>query len=317
MTQRQHGDCLACGTELIAATPGTWRAKTVFTHAIWKDLLFYGGGAGLDGGNPRHEMAIGLFYLDGPMAGRQHQANPIVRRTQFGLDGPGQGITPLSIVEHEDELYMFCTSRPDPDLQPRIVVISASVAEPTRWDNYTVVIDPSFSGQANNHGAAALIDPEDRSQLLLYFAALTVPAEYRILLARVPLDRILDPSAYVLTKGYDDPVLKRDDGKTNYPFVRYDADLRLYELWYSGHSLADPAKRACYVTRSSRPDAFQPSGQMAIDASGDPDRNDCAYATGPAIHNNTIYYSGRREGNGVYRSIFANPRPQTSDQGSR
>lgn len=266
--QTDGGIAAPLAKELITVKAGTWRSEMVFTHAIWRDLLFYGGGSGSDGGDVRHEMEIGVFHLTAPDAGRQHPGNPVVTRAQFGLDGAGKGITPLSIIETDGRLFMFCTARPDGELMPRIVVIEASAEDPYTWKNMTVVVDQKFSGEKNNHGASAMVDPEDPGRLLLYFSALTPPAGYRILLASVPLDGIMDPGVYRLLNDYENPVLKREDAKTNYPFVRHE-DGR-YELYYSG--------------------------QAIVSASGTRRRNDCAYATGPAIHAGHLYYSGRAKG---------------------
>ncbi len=237
--------------QIIGTKVGTWRSATVFTHAIWNDMLFYGGGSGSGGGDPRHEIEIGVFHLgNGPRAtgpdrvGFHDPGNPIITRAQFGLDLPGRGITPLSILEYDGTLYMFCTSRPKDGLDPCIVIITASVAEPLDWGNYCVIVDSSLSDCANNHGASAMINPDDSSEVLVYFAACSPPDEYRILLASVPIDRLLDRQSYKLLRSYDDPVLKRVGAKTNYPFVRYDAVDRIYELWYSGHSTANPNTRS-------------------------------------------------------------------------
>ena len=288
--------------ELITVKPGTWRSETVFTHAIWRDLLFYGAGSGSDGGDPRHEMEIGVFHLTTPDSGRHDERNPVVTRSQFDLDGPGKGITPLSIIETEGRLYMFCTARPDDDLMPRIVVIEATVEDPYTWKNMTVVIDHGFSGEANNHGASALIDPENPEQLLLYFSALTPPNGYRILLATVPLDRIMDPAAYRLLNDYEHAVLKRENAKTNYPFARFHEGH--YELYYSGQSIPDRTTRSGFLSVSDRKDVFQPSDRAIFSATGIEGRNDCAYATGPAVHESHYYYSGRKEAGGPYRGIF-------------
>ena len=252
-------------------------------------------------------MEIGVFHLTGPDSGYFDERNPIITREQFALDQPGKGITPLSIVESGDRLFLFCTARPDDDLQPRIVVIEASVDDPFTWKNLKVVVDQDFSGEVNNHGASALINPDDPSELLLYFAALTPPKEYRILLATVPLAKVMDPAAYQLVKGYDDPVLQREKGKTNYPAIRYDDERKEYELWYSGHSMTDPKTRSSSRTVSKKFDSFPLAEIAVIDPSGDPTRNDCAYATGPKFHDGWLYYSGRRDSRGNYRGIFAVP----------
>jgi len=296
--------------ELITTEPQSWRSATVFTHVIWRDLLFYGGGSASGGGDPRHEMEIGVFHLSGPDSGHHNSRNPIITRAQFELDQSGKGITPLSIVEVDNRLFMFCTARPHDDLQPRIVVIEASADDPFSWKNLTVVIDQNLSGQTNNHGASALINPDNPEELLLYFAALTPPGDYRILLATVPLNRIMEPSAYRLVKPYADPVLKRDGAKTNYPFVRYDRGRSRYELWYSGHSIENPATRSCFRSISEAKDFFSPARDAAVEPSGVPERNDCAYATGPKLHNGRLYYSGRKNASGVYRGIFVTTAPR-------
>jgi len=295
------------GKEIISTKADTWRSATVFTHVIWRDILFFGGGSGSDGGDPRHEMEIGVFHLTSPDSGYFGERNPVITRKKFALDQPGKGITPLSIVESGDRLFLFCTARPDDDLQPRIVVIEASIDDPFTWKNLTVVVDQEFSGEINNHGASALINPDDPSELLLYFAALTPPKEYRILLATVPLAKVMDPAAYQLVKGYDDPVLQREKGKTNYPAVRYDDERKEYGLWYSGHSITDTKTRSSFRTVSKKSDFFDPAETAVIDQSGDPTRNDCAYATGPKFHDGWLYYSGRGEARGDYRGIFAVP----------
>ena len=293
--------------ELISVKPGTWRSETVFTHAIWRDLLFYGGGSGSGGGDPRHEMEIGVFHLNTPDSGRHDHRNPVVTRSQFDLDGPGRGITPLSIIETGGRLFMFCTARPDDDLMPRIVVIETTVEDPYSWKNMTVVIDQGFSGEVNNHGASALVDPENPDQMLLYFSALTPPAGYRILLATVPLDRIMDPAAYRLLTDYKHAVIKRQDAKTNYPFVRFHEGR--YELYYSGQSIPDRTTRSGFLSISDRKDLFQPSDRAIFSATGIKGRNDRAYATGPAVHGSHYYYSGRMNADGPYRGIFVMKAP--------
>lgn len=290
--------------ELITVEAGTWRSATIFTHAIWKDLLFYGGGSGSNGGDPRHEIEIGVFHLTAPDAGYHNPKNPIVTREQFDLDHPGRGITPLSILDRGDSLFMFCTSRPDSDLQPRIVLISASVDDPFSWSGYKVLIDKAFSGLENNHGASVLVDPDHPERLLVYFAARSSQIEYRILLATVPADKVSDPGAYHLLNDYHNPVLVRDKAKVNYPFIQFDQKSGEFTLWYSGQTIGNPATRSCYRTVSKQKDMFQPAVSSVIDASGIPGRNDGAYATGPKIHNDYLYYSGRREAMGDYRSIF-------------
>ena len=266
--------------------------------------MFYGGGSGLGGGDPRHEMEIGVFHLTGLDSGYHDERNPIVTRAQFNLDHPGRGITPLSMVEWQGRLFLYCTARPDKDLQPRIVVIEATIDDPFAWKNFTVVIDREFSGEANNHGASALIDPDDPTQLLLYFSALTPPADYRILLATVPLAQIMERSSYRLLKDYEHPVLQRHGAKANYPFVRYDAEKRHYELWYSGHSLSNPQTRSSFRSISRVKDSFTAAKQAIVEPSGDPSRNDAAYATGPKFYEGRVYYSGRRTARGDYRGIF-------------
>ncbi len=300
------------GKEIISTKADTWRSATVFTHIIWRDLLFFGGGSGSDGGDPRHEMEIGVFHLTSPDSGYFDERNPIITRKQFDLDQPGKGITPLSMVESGDRLFLFCTARPDDDLHPRIVVIEASVDDPFTWKNLTVVIDQDLSGEINNHGASALVNPDDPTELLLYFAALTPPKDYRILLAKVPLAQVMDPTAYRLEKGYDEPVLQRENGKTNYPAIRYDEKREEYELWYSGHSLDNLATRSSFRTVSKKFDFFAPAKTAVIDPSGDLTRNDCSYATGPKFHDGWLYYSGRREARGDYRGIFVVP-PESSN----
>ena len=208
----------------------------------------------------------------------------------------------------ENRLFMFCTARPDDDLMPRIVVLEASVEDPYTWKDMTIVVDRALSGEANNHGASALIDPDDPTRLLLYFSALTPPAGYRILLATVPLDRIMDPGAYRLLNDYEHPVLKRENGKTNYPFMLYRDGH--YELYYSGHSIGNEATRSGFVSTSDCKDSFIPAGESLVSPSGIAERNDCAYATGPGVHSGHLYYSGRKEADGPYRGIFVMKMPE-------
>lgn len=290
--------------ELISVKEDTWRSATIFTHVIWNDLLFYGGGSGSDGGDPRHEIEIGVFHLKGPDSGYQHPDNPIITRKQFGLDKPGKGITPLAIYERRDSLFMFCTSRPNDDLQPRIVLISASVENPFEWDNYKTIVDKDFSGKVNNHGASVIVDPDNPENLLLYFAATSPSEEYRILLATVPIEEIASPKAYRLLHGYASAVLERKDKKTNYPHIRYHNSTKEYELWYSGHSLGNPTTRSSFKTVSERKDHFDPADRSVVDPSGVSSRNDNAYATGPKVYGNDLYYSGRKDRKGNYRAIF-------------
>ncbi len=290
--------------ELITTKPNSWRSATIFTHVIWKDLLFYGGGAGADGGDPRHEMEIGVFHLIQPDSGYHHEKNPVITRAQFGLDQPGKGITPLSIFDRGDSLFMFCTSRPDDDLNPHIVVISASVEDPFTWGNYTTIVDEKFSVKENNHGASAIVSPDDPGKLLLYFAALTPPQAYRILLAEVPIDKVSDPRAYALLNNYENAVLKREGAKNNYPYVIYHENRKEYELWYSGQTMDNPKTRSCYKTSSKQKDSFQPTAQAVVNPSGISDRNDNVYATGPKVYGNHLYYSGRNKKSGNYLSIF-------------
>jgi hypothetical protein len=199
---------------------------------------------------------------------------------------------------------MFCTSRPDPDLQPRIVLISASVEDPYTWGGYRVLINGKLSGQENNHGASVLIDPDRPGFLLLYFAARSSQNEYRILLATVPVEKVSNPDSYQLLNDYQHPVLARDDAKVNYPFVQYDQNTKNYTLWYSGQTIGNPATRSCYRTSSILKDNFQPASSSILDASGAAGRNDRAYATGPKINQGYLYYSGRQETRGNYLSIF-------------
>ncbi len=290
--------------EIITTQPNSWRSATVFTHAIWQDLLFYGGGSGDSGGDPRHEIEIGVFHLIAPDSGYNHPNNPVVTRAQFGLDKPGQGIAPLSIFDRGDSLFMFCTSRPNDDLNPRIILISASVNDPYTWDNYRVIVDEAFSGKENNHGASALVNPDRLDSLLLYFAALSGKEDYRILLAEVPIADISDPAAYTLLNDYDNAVLQRTGAKTNYPYVRYDQERQEYELWYSGHTGYNAKTRSCFRTVSAHNDSFPPARQAVINPSGKSNRNDSAYATGPKVYQDHLYYSGRKEKNGTYRGIF-------------
>lgn len=292
--------------ELITVAPGTWRSASVFTHVIWNDLLFFGASAGKDGGDPRHEMEIGVYNLKESVF---HPQNPIITRDQFGLRKPGRGITPLCILEVGERLFMFCTARPERDLQPRIVMIEARKNDPFAWSNLTVIVDSKLSGEINNHGASALINPQNPKEVLLYFSALTPPAEYRILLASAPLDDIRNPAAWKLLNNYADPVLQREHAKANYPFVRFDPTSRRYELWYSGQSEKNPRKRAIFVTRSDRHDQFLPARQAIIEPSDDETRNDHAYATGPKLYDGNLYYSGRMEAKGDYRAIFRTPIP--------
>ncbi len=290
--------------ELITIAPNSWRSATVFTHVIWNDLLFYGAGSGSDGGDPRHEMEIGVFHLVTPDSGYQNENNPVITRKQFGLNQAGKGITPLSIYDRGDSLFMFCTSRPDDDLNPHIVQISASVEDPFTWHNYRSIVDEGFSGKQNNHGASALLDPENSENLLLYFAALSRGEEYRILLAEVQVTGVSDPSKYKLVRNYQDPVLKRDGAKTNYPFVSYDANRGIYQLWYSGQTTENSPTRSCFLTESTNKYPFTAPSKSVQDPSGDPERNDNVYATGPKLHGDYLYYSGRKEGKGNYRGIF-------------
>lgn len=295
--------------ELITVKENTWRSATIFTHVRWKDLLFYGGGSGSDGGDPRHEIEIGVFHLTTPNKGNQHPDNPIVTRKQFGLDKPGKGITPLAIYERKDSLFMFCTSRPNDDLQPRIVLISASVKNPFKWGDYKTIIDKNFSGKDNNHGASVIVDPDNPENVLLYFAASDPSEEYRILLATVPIAEISSPKKYGLLNDYSSPVLKREDGKTNYPHIRYDSSTEEYELWYSGNSPDNSSTRSSFKTVSKLKNHFEPALNSVIDPSGITDRNDNVYATGPKVYGNHSYYSGRNKNKGNYLSIFYKPLP--------
>lgn len=290
--------------EIITTQPNTWRSATIFTHVIWKDWLFYGGGSGSDGGDPRHEIEIGIFHLTEPASGYHDESNPVITRAQFGLDEPGKGITPLSIFNRGDSLFMFCTSRPDDDLNPRIVVISASVNDPYTWGNYRTIVDEAFSGKENNHGASVIVDPDDSTTLLLYFAALTPPEEYRILLAKVPTIKVTDTSAYTLLNDYDNAVVQRAGGKTNYPHMKYHTARQEYELWYSGHTIGNAKMRSSFKTISKRKDRFQPATEAVVHPSGMSDRNDNVYATGPKVYENHLYYSGRNKKRGNYLSIF-------------
>lgn len=290
--------------ELISVEEGTWRSATVFTHVIWKDLLFYGGGSGSDGGDPRHEMEIGIFHLEGPDSGTQHPDNPIITRKQFGLDRPGRGLTPLAIHERQDSLFLFCTARNGKGLHPNIILIGASVDNPYSWDGLRTVIDQKVSGEENNHGASVIVDPDHPENLLIYFAARTPPHEYRILLATVPIAEIASPKSYRMLNDYASAVLKRENGKTNYPHIRYDASNKSYELWYSGHSPDNAGTRSSFRTTSKRKDRFEPASHSVIEPSGKADRNDNVYATGPKVYGNALYYSGRNEKKGNYLSIF-------------
>lgn len=292
------------GKQLITTQEGSWRSATVFTHVIWRDLMFYGGGAGADGGDPRHEIEIGIFHLVKPDSGYHHLTNPVITRKQFGLDEPGKGITPLSIYDRGDSLFMFCTSRPDDDLQPHIVVISASVHNPYQWGGYTTIVDKEFSGKENNHGASVMADPDNSNNILLYFAARSSGDAYRILLATAPVKGISRPEAYKLLNNYCNAVLKREGVKANYPFVRYDEETRAYELWYSGQTIGNPKTRSCFMTVSANKDVFEPAQEMVVSASELPDRNDNAYATGPKVYGNNMYYSGRQHARGNYVGIF-------------
>ena len=296
--------CQTLPKEIITIKKGTWRSATVFTHVVWNDLLFYGGGSGSDGGDPRHEIEIGVFHFLTPDSGFHHKNNPIITRRQFGLDEPGKGITPLSIFDRGDSLFMFCTSRPHDDLQPRIILISASIDNPYEWSNYKIIVDKAFSGKENNHGASAIIDPDDPKNILLYFAARSVNDEYRILLATVAKNNISSRGSYCLLKDYNNPVLKRDDAKVNYPFIRFIEKNKKYELWYSGQTPGNPATRSCFKTVSSKKDKFAPANETIVDASGINYRNDNAYATGPKAYGKNFYYSGRKKARGNYISIF-------------
>jgi len=102
-------------------------------------------------------------------------------------------------------------------------------------------------------------------------------------------------------------VLMREQAKANYPFVEYHADRGEYVLWYSGHSLDDPATRSSFRSVSKVKDQFEPAATPAIVPSGVNGRNDRAYATGPKRHRGKLYYSGRAEARGVYRGIFVLP----------
>lgn len=290
--------------EIITTKENSWRSATIFTHVIWNNMLFYGGGSGSDGGDPRHEIEIGVFHLIKPDSGYHHENNPVITRKQFGLDQPGKGITPLSIFDRGDSLFMFCTSRHDDDLQPRIVLISAPVDDPFYWRNYKIIIDQSFSGKENNHGASVLKDPDNAENILLYFAARSSEDEYRILLASAPIDKISDPGSYRLLNDYYNAVLKRDRGKTNYPFIRYSGANHQYELWYSGQSIGNPSTRSCFKTTSTKKDTFKPAIKAVVNASGIKSRNDNAYATGPKADGDNLYYSGRNDARGNYVSIF-------------
>lgn len=290
--------------EIITIKENSWRSATVFTHVVWNDLLFYGGGSGSGGGDPRHEIEIGVFHLLAPDSGYHNERNPIITREQFDLDEPGKGITPLSIFERGDSLFMFCTSRPDDDLYPRIVLISAHRKDPFTWGNYRLIIDKMFSGKVNNHGASVITDPDNPENILVYFAALTPGEDYRILLATAPKNKISDPSSYLLLNYYNEAVLKHRDAKTNYPFVRYIQVSQKYELWYSGHTIFNSFTRSCFKTISSEKDNFKPAKKAVINPSGDVNRNDNAYATGPKIYGDDLYYSGRNRARGNYLSIF-------------
>jgi len=292
------------GKEIITVKPNSWRSATVFTHVIWNDILFYGGGAGEDGGDPRHEIEIGAFHLFKPDSGYHNKNNPIITRKQFDLDQAGKGITPLAIFDRGDSLFMFCTSRPDDDLHPQIVQISASVKNPFNWVNYKTIVDESFSGKVNNHGASVLIDPDNQDNILLYFAALSPGDEYRILLATAPIAHISSPKSYQLLNDYNSAVLQRDGAKTNYPFVRYKPEKKQYELWYSGQTTDNPKTRSCFKTVSNQKDKFQATTREMVKASGILSRNDNAYATGPKVYGNNLYYSGRKEAKGNYKTIF-------------
>ncbi len=312
------------GVQIVGTKAGSWRSATVFTHAIWNDMLFYGGGAASDGGDPRHEVEIGVFHLrehartrrdmaadcaagDEKLLGLHNPRNPVITRAQFGLDQPGKGITPLSILEASGTLYMFCTSRPGDDLHPRIVVITADVEQPLQWGNYSIVIDQSLSGCLHNHGASAILNPDNSSEVLVYFAACTPPSEYRILLASVSVDKITEQSYYTLLKPYDNPVLERRNAKANYPFVRYNAAKRQYELWYSGHTHPGSRTRSCFVATSRRKDSFEPAERPVVMPSARVDRDDNAYATIPQVHGSCLFYSGRKDARGSYRGIFVVP----------
>lgn len=290
--------------ELVTVKEDTWKSATVFTHVIWRDLLIYGGGSGSDGGDPRHEMEIGVFHLRTPDSGYDHPENPIITRKQFGLDKPGRGITPLAIYERKDSLFLFCTTRNGESLNPNIALISASVDDPYTWGSLKTIIDNDFSGKENNHGASVIVDPDNPQHLLLYFAALTPPEDYRILLATVPIAEISSPKKYRLLNDYASAVLKRENGKTNYPYVRYLSSTKEYELWYSGHSPKNSATRSSFKTVSKRKDHFEPAEHSFMDPSGIADRNDKVYATGTKVYGNNLYYSGRNKSNGNYLSIF-------------
>lgn len=290
--------------ELITVKEDTWKSATVFTHVIWNDLLFYGGGSGSDGGDPRHEIEIGVFHLRTPDSGYDHPDNPVVSRRQFGLDRPGRGISPLAIFERKDSLFLFCTARNGEGLAPNIALISASVDDPFTWGNLKTIIDEKFSGKENNHGASVIVDPDSPKNLLLYFAASSPSEAYRILLATVLVDKISLPESYQLLNSYSSAVLKRENAKTNYPFVRYNNPTKEYELWYSGHSQGNTSTRSSFKAVSNRKDNFEPSEHSVIDPSGLANRNDNVYATGPKVYGHDLYYSGRKKNKENYVSIF-------------
>ena len=203
--------------ELITVNENTWKSATVFTHVVWNDLLFYGGGSGSDGGDPRHEIEIGVFHLTKADSGYEHPDNPIITRKQFGLDQPGRGITPLAIYERKDSLFLFCTARNGENLNPNIVLISAPVNNPYKWGGLKTIVDKDFSGKENNHGASVIVDPNHPKNLLLYFAALSPSEDYRVLLATVPIAEIACPESYRLLNDYSSAVLKRSTERQTIP----------------------------------------------------------------------------------------------------
>lgn len=61
---------------------------------------------------------------------------------------------------------------------------------------------------------------------------------------------------------------------------------------------------SCYLTKPLSKDRFKPATEIFLQASGIATRNDNAYATGPKVYGNRLYYSGRNHAKGNYLSIF-------------
>ena len=73
----------------------------------------------------------------------------------------------------------------------------------------------------------------------------------------------------------------------------------------SGESISNSSTRSCFVTLSKNKYDFIPADKAVIALSGNLDRNDNVYTTGPKIYGNHLYYSGRNENQGNYLSIFS------------